>query len=266
MDFFTISILIALFLSVIAGLWDLFTTEVPDEIPLLIAVSGIFFIYISGSMPMLFGSLIIGTIVLAIGYLLYKKGHWGGADAFMLAAISYAIPILNARIFIFDFIPNLLIVGTAYIVIYAIFLGIKYKYIWNFYVKDLKKNYKYVIGIPAMFLAFILLLIFMTVGYMPVDYMPLFKIFGLIVFVTLFWRYGKVIENRIFRREVSPSELKAGDVLENMIWRGLTEEEVKKLRRTKKKYIVKEGVRFVPAFPLALAITILYGNLLLLII
>lgn len=43
--------------------------------------------------------------------------------------------------------------------------------------------------------------------------------------------------------------------------RGLTEAEVKKIREKKDKVEVREGVRFCPVFPIAVIITILYGNL-----
>jgi len=46
-----------------------------------------------------------------------------------------------------------------------------------------------------------------------------------------------------------------------MIWRGLTEKEVRKIRRTKKYVVIKDGIRFVPVFPITLVISILFGNI-----
>ncbi|MBI4018458.1 MAG: hypothetical protein HY368_02515, partial [Candidatus Aenigmarchaeota archaeon] len=56
-------------------------------------------------------------------------------------------------------------------------------------------------------------------------------------------------------------KLKPGDVLEKMIWRGLTREEIREIKRKEKYAVVKEGVRFVPAFALTLVATLLYGNI-----
>ena len=45
------------------------------------------------------------------------------------------------------------------------------------------------------------------------------------------------------------------------IWEGITEKELKKIKKSGKKFIwIKEGVRFAPAFPLALLFTILVGD------
>jgi Flp pilus assembly protein protease CpaA len=266
MDLIILSIGITLLLSIIAGLWDLLTTEVPDEIPLLIAAAGLAIIYFSGDFTALFYSLVIGTVLLITGFLLYKKGQWGGADAFMMAAIGYSIPLMNGEVFMLSFLPNLLLVGTAYVIVYALALGIKYPFVFSQYAKDLRHNWKFIIGLPAAFAIFIGALAWLSAGYATFDILPLVKIIGLVVFVTFFWRYGRVIEKKVFRREVLAKDLKAGDVLEDSIWKGLTEEDLKRLRKTDKKYVVKEGVRFVPAFPLALAATLLFGNIMFIII
>lgn len=48
--------------------------------------------------------------------------------------------------------------------------------------------------------------------------------------------------------------------------RGLEEEEVEKVQENRDKVKVREGVRFVPAFPMALAFTLYYGNFLMLLL
>ncbi len=48
--------------------------------------------------------------------------------------------------------------------------------------------------------------------------------------------------------------------------RGLEEEEVEKISSNREEVSIREGVRFVPAFPMALAFSVYYGNILLLII
>ena len=90
--------------------------------------------------------------------------------------------------------------------------------------------------------------------------------FVVVLLAMLFWVYAKSVENHVFVRKIPTSKLKAGDVLDDMIWKGLTEEEVMKIRKTKKFVSIKDGVRFVPVFPITLVVTLLLGNMLFMIL
>lgn len=257
-----IGLFIALIGSAIAGLWDLITTEVPDEIPALMIVLSIanWFVYGSstGDFYPLFSSLVIGTVVLAIGLLMYQKNQWGEADAWILAAIFYAIPVYKG-LFIVEYLPNLLIVSTIYLIIYSVILGLLNKKIVKFYLEDLYKNKLVILSSTVG----VLILYFIFSYYQrPFTYEFIF----LLLFFIYFWRYARVIENSLFKKRISVKDLKVGDVLISTKWVGLTEAEVEKLKKTRKTVEIKEGVRFVPVFFLTLTVTILYGSLLLSII
>ncbi|MCX6819300.1 MAG: prepilin peptidase [Candidatus Aenigmarchaeota archaeon] len=262
--FETIALSIAFIGSVIAGIWDLFTTEVPDEVPALMIALGIFnwFVYSlsSGDSTPLIVSLLAGTSLLVFGLTLYRAGHWGGADAWLLAAIGYNIPLYNNQVFLPSFLFNFLIVGSVYMVIYAIILGVKNQGVFSYFINDVKKS-RLVSG--TVLVSLIILLVFYILAY---RILPIAEAVALIIFLVFFWKYAKVIEKRVFRKRVRTSQLRVGDVLEDMLWRGITAEEIKKIRRIKRFVIIKEGVRFVPAFPIALAVTFLVGNLIFLII
>ncbi len=258
-----LEIVIAVIGSVIAGAWDLKTTEVPDEIPVLMVSLGIFLWFITAlngnSAPFVLSS-VAGTIVLALGLLLYKHGKWGGADAWIFAAVLYLIPVYNSRIFVLDYIPNLVWVSALYTVIYAVALGIMNKRVLRNFVDDVKDNAAAVIGLPAAaFAGFALFAYSLGVAYSARS--SLLIIFVLMILLALFWRYARVIENKVFTRRIPTKQLKPGDVLQEMIWRGLTPDEVAKIKKSKKFVTIKEGMRFVPVFPIALIVTLLYGNL-----
>jgi Flp pilus assembly protein protease CpaA len=256
-----IAVVIAMFGSAIAGIWDLFTTEVPDEIPAIMLSSGIVLWYFqalsTGDFIPLFYSLVLGTAILILGLILYKKGHWGGADAWLFAAIAFLLPVYKAEMFIIPFVFNFLIVGTVYIMIYAIILGLLNRFVFSYFIADIRNNWKIVLTPIAIIGSFFLL---------AYPYADSYLILVLLIALILFWRYALVIENRVFKKRIRSSELKQGDVLEEMIWKGITEEEIKQIREKKDFVVVKEGVRFVPVFPIALAVTLLYGNLMFLII
>ncbi len=253
-----IALIIALLGLSIAGTWDLFTTEVPDEVPYIMIVAGIFIWYVNaltfGDFTPLFYSIIFGMITLAIGLLMYKHGAWGGADAWLLGATAFLLPVYNNNIFIFDFVFNLLVVGSAYMIVYSVVLGFMNPRVAGIFYKDMKGNIKLIVP------PFLLALIFAM-------YEPKFTSILLIIGALLiFWRYAKVIEQHVFRRRIKASELKPGDVTEDMIWRGITEKEIAKIGKKKKYVVIKEGVRFVPAFPMTLVVTLLYGNLLIILV
>ena len=64
----------ALIGSTIAGLWDLKTTEVPDDLPIMMVAIGVAYWYFSwitsGNIYPFLVSIILGTTVLAIGLLM----------------------------------------------------------------------------------------------------------------------------------------------------------------------------------------------------
>jgi len=250
-----IAITIAMLGSVIAGFWDLFTTEVPDEILAIMLTSGVVLWYFhalsTGDFLPLFYSLLIGTLVLVLGIVLYKKGHWGGADAFLLASIAFLLPFYNTEIFMSLFMINFLIVSTAYMVIYSIILGFLNRSVFSYFIDDIKNNWKLVLA-PTAALGVLFLLAYPYINCL---------LFVLFVLIILFWRYALVIESRVFKKRIRSSELKQGDVLEEMIWKGITEEEIRAIKEKKEFVTVKEGVRFTPVFPITFALTLMYGNL-----
>lgn len=256
-------IFLAVLLSSIAAFWDLLTTEVPDEIPALMISSGVFFWYIrwlNGDAAAFVYSLLIGTAILAAGLVLYKSGKWGGADAWILAAIFYMVPVVNNRIFLVDYMYNLLIVSSAYTIVYAIILGLLNRNVFRYFLVDLKANAR-MISVLLMCLAAGFALIYLY-SLPP----PFISITIMFTFLLFFWRYAQAIEKKVFTKRIPAGNLKVGDVLQSMIWRGLTYEEVRKIRKQKKYVVIKEGMRFVPVFPITLIVTLFYGNVLFLFI
>lgn len=251
--------------SILAGVWDLKTTEVPDEIPALMLTVGIFYWFVdavstSNFYPFLI-SLLVGTLLLIVGLAMYKKGQWGGADAWVLAAIGYMIPIYAGKIFMIDFIFNFLIVSIVYTVIYSLVIGVKNRNVFSLFVKDVKKHWLVTAIVPVLFAIFILVMFFMDL-----NVIPLLWILVLVIFLMLFLHYARVIEKYLFKRRIPSSKLKPGDVLDNMIWVGLTPEQVKSVQKKHKFVTIKEGVRFVPVLPITLLVTLFFGNVFFLIL
>ena len=239
--------------SLIAGLWDLKTTEIPDEIPFLIASFGIFswfiyMLYFGDAYPFLL-SILIGTTFLIFGFTLYKLGQWGGGDAALLGAIGYSMPFFGL-IEVINFVFNLFVFGAIWIIIYAFFVTMLNKRVLIEFKKKAKKDF------------FIKLLILLTISCFIFSIItPIFFLFGIYSFLILFITYAKVLEKVAFIKRIPTSKLKVGDVLfKSKVWVGITEEELEKIRKEKKYVLIKEGVRFGITFFIALIFTLFFKD------
>ena len=249
-------IILALVGSAIAGLWDLKTTEVPGEIPILMCFGGGAYWYFqwitSGIAYPFIVSILLGLVVLGIGLLMYHKKAWGEADAWILAAIAFMVPLYTTgEVFFLDYIFNFLIVAVVYMVLYSLIIGLKNKSIFGLFAQGVKKRW---------FIVFPVLIVCATAAVMfPPMQFPSF----LLAFMVLFWVYARVIENNVFKKQISVKDLKVGDVLLDEKWIGVTQEDIDRLRKTTENVTIKDGVRFVPVFAITLAVTLLWGNILL---
>jgi hypothetical protein len=80
--------------------------------------------------------------------------------------------------------------------------------------------------------------------------------------VLIFIRYGRFVEQNLFRKRIPARKLRVGDVLIGEKWKGLTEGEVRRLKRKGGSVWIKEGVRFAPAFIITLYVTLFLGSML----
>ncbi|KHO48111.1 MAG: hypothetical protein QT00_C0001G0123 [archaeon GW2011_AR5] len=256
-----IIIILAVAGSIIAGLWDLKTTEVPDPLPIGMVAAGIIFWVanwiVAGELSPLLLSLGIGTVLLAAGMLLYSKGQWGGADAWILAAIGYMIPVYNGNIFIVPYLFNFMLVSIAYTVIYSVVIGLLNRKALAHVAADFKANIRIIAGAPVAVFAVILGISFVLPQFIGLS----LTLVPLVFLLVIFWRYAVVVEKHVFKKKIPVGKLRVGDVLEKGNWVGLTESQVRKLRREKRYVVIKDGMRFVPVFAIALVLTLLYGNM-----
>lgn len=275
MDLQTISLVTAFVGSSIAAAWDLKTTEIPDEIPhAMIAVALILYSiqsFLQWSYLPIVLSLISGLSLLGFGFLLYHFGQWGGGDAKILSAIGFLLPYLNVKtIFPFPltYLINVFLVGSAYMLIYALIYSFINKKILLKFFESIKASSKVIfLGTISMFILFFSVnLYFSNYFHFQQDMLFLLSntLFPLFLATALFiiWRFAKVVEDFGFKRRIPISQLKVGDVLlESRKWEGITERELKKIKRSGRRYIwIKSGVRFAPSFTLALIFTLLYGD------
>ncbi|MEM5772604.1 MAG: prepilin peptidase [Candidatus Aenigmatarchaeota archaeon] len=281
--FEVVGFLIAFLGSSLAAAFDLkiTPTEIPDEIPhtmiALALILSCFQSLLEFSFSPLIESLLYGFSLLAFGFLMYRLGQWGGGDAKVLAAIGFFTPFISPLTknlllpFAFSYLVNVFIVGAAYMLFYAFVLAALNKKIITEFLKSVKSSCKIIaISMVALLLLFCStnILLFNFFG-LSADFYSIFSNSLLLLILTLslflIWIFVKTVEDKAFKRRIPISKLKVGDVLlESKLWEGITEKEIKKIKKSGKKSVwIKEGVRFAPTFPLALIFTLLFGDLIL---
>jgi Flp pilus assembly protein protease CpaA len=270
-----ISLATAFIGTAISAVWDLKTTEVPDQIPyIMIAIAILLFSYQSfaeWSYKPILNCLTIGLAFLAFGFAMYFLGQWGGADALILAAIGFLLPTANIQTafsFPIAFLFNLFLIGAVYMIIYAIVLAFMNRGIFTNFVKNLKASCKLItfgsIGLFIIFFAanyFVSKFIFYDLNYQALILNSLIPLFLTIVLFVI-WKFARSVEEIGFKKKIPVSKLKVGDMLlkeKKLI--GITEKQLKKIKKSGVRYIwIKEGVRFAPAFTLTLIFTFLVGD------
>ncbi len=268
----------ALFVSSLAAAYDLKTTEIPDRFPysmILIGLAYYLFLSISqNNFYFIINSVLFGLIFLGIGFLLYYFGQWGGGDAKLLGAIGFLLPIKpeNAAQTIFpfplSFFINLFLIGSIYMLLYSFVYSIINRKIINNFLKEIKASVKILLiaSISFLSLTFILAYYFLKIFFI-FSFTSLIKtsflslLLSIIIFVV--WKFARVAEKG-FIKKIHVSKLKVGDVIADSKYiEGIDEKELRRIKKSGKKFVnIKEGVRFGPAFPLAILFTFYFGDLL----
>jgi len=273
-----LAFLTALVGSAVGAAYDLKTTEIPDKIFYIMFAVGLVIVaynsFISSSIWPFLTSAAVGLILLAFGFLMYKAGQWGGADAKLLAVIGFLLPATPSFMqklyfpFPLSYLINVFLVGTPYMLLYAAVVAARNKKVIEEFSKDMKASSKIIIfSSVLLFIAFIALSFYFAsffniqLSYEEMVKNSLFPVFATIGLFAVF-KFAKSVEEIGFKKKIPVSKLRVGDILnESRELEGITEKQLKKIKKSGKKFvIIKEGVRFGPAFPLALLFTLFYGD------
>ncbi len=205
---------------------------------------------------------ILFFVVLA--YLFYYGRGFAGGDAKLLMGLGGILPYEKASDYLYiglGFVFLLFLVGAFYSLIYSFFLIRRNKEKFAKEFKRLivkKQNWTYL----AIILAIVLELIVFFNGFEL--YLSLYGLF-ILLFPFLYY-YVKAIEKSCMIVLKTYRELQEGDWLLNDVKigrkiirksvHGLSGEDIKLLRKSKKKVLIKDGIPFTPSFLVALLIGI----------
>lgn len=258
-----------------AAYLDLKTTEFPDWLPYGIIISALavrgIFSWIEGDIWIIGQSVIFGGLMLGFGLLLFFLKQWGDGDAWLLGALGFLFPdpagFANVSVFPFPAVVlfNFFFSSFFYLIVYSVALGIKSPKMTKKFFAEIKKDIRRILIYAAVITAGSIASVAYLVTYarptpFALGYIISFPVIFLAVIV--FVRYGRFVEQNLFKRKIPASKLREGDVLMSDKWRGLKKDEIEKLKKKGGNVWIKEGVRFAPVFIIALLITLFYGNIL----
>lgn len=208
------------------------------------------------------------TIFFILANIFYYGRIFAGGDAKLLMALGGVVGFSlsffeNLWIFLY-FIILLMFSGSVYGIIYSIVLSYKNRKKFDVEFKKQLKKHKTCFLISVVFAVLVLVFVLAIKEY-------LLAWLSLIVFVFPFlYVYAKSIEESCMIKLTNSKNLTVGDWLYKEVkvgrkkikpsWEGLSEEDLKILKKTKKKVLVKEGIPFTPAFLIAFVVLIILRN------
>ncbi len=232
---------------IIASYSDYKTREIPDYVNYSAFIIG--FLYRSYSAIInqnhyfLLIPLILSLTLFGISYLLYITGGWGGGDTKLLTTTAMLLGWEeNNPYFFAKYLLGLFIFMFLWSMIYALTIGLlNYKKVW----KNMHK--------PRLLTLIITGIILYTIIKNKII-LILFALLSLIEPI-------KIIQDTCFIKEIKAKELTLGDwiVKKTRIGNyelkprktGANEEDLRKVKKSNKKILIKEGVPLAPAFLLA---------------
>jgi len=269
---------------IIASIADIKTREVPDWLSYSLIAIGLILRLLHTltykDWPYLIQGLIGFLIFFIIANFMYYTKQWGGGDSKLLMGLgilfatypkillNYFQPTLTFPFLLILWI-NILLVGSFYGLIYAIILTIKNRK--NFLIK-FKKLLKRKKTINIIKITLIISVLFFISTFLIKDRiidLIVLAIAFLVLCFPLIWISTKSIEEVCMYHYIQPKNLTEGDWIadKDLIKKfkipnlGIEKKQINLLIKSKiKKVLVKEGIPFVPSLLIALIISLIFGN------
>lgn len=266
-------IIITIVALLIASYSDIKTKEVPDWLnySLIFAALGVRAIFSFELGWQLIVSGILGLVVcLALAFLFYYAGQWGGGDSKLLmgmgAVVGITYPLDSSSLSLFWFLLALLFLGAVYSLLWMAVVAFRKKKIFF-------GKFKSFLGEQKKLHFF---LIFLTVFFIATSFIQTILLLLAIFPLGLFYLFSFVstMEKSCFLKKVKTGKLTEGDWLaENVMVDGklvmrkktLEKGNIQKLRLLARNnkvrtVLVKEGVPFVPSFLFAYLFLVFGGE------
>ncbi|MBW2984086.1 A24 family peptidase [Candidatus Woesearchaeota archaeon] len=273
---------------VIAAITDIKTREVPDWLNFSLISAGLglnlLFTVMLHDFRYIIDSVAGFLAFFIIAMIMFYTGQWGGGDSKILMGLGalLGLDLSLRRTVLIDFVINCLIVGAVYGLLWSCVLTIKK---WKGVVKEAKRisrSKKIIVWKKILFL-FVLIIILLIL--LKQDLITRFFLLSLLILsIATFYLgvYIKAVEKSAMLKYVTPNKLTEGDwIARDVVVNrkricgpkdlGISREQIKELvslyrKKRLKKVLIKEGIPFVPSFLIAFIVTLIVGNLLILVL
>ena len=286
-----------------ATITDLKTREVPDALNYSMIALGLALwtakSIIEWDMSYIINSVISFGVLFLLATFMFYTGQWGGGDSKLLMALGALFPtypiilysFFNPKLgfpfmdkelpFLFIFIINLIIIGAIYGLLWSIVKGLRNR-------KEFMKKLRIFFEKKTIKTIRAIILLITTITSVTMLFLHTEKVFLIGLFVLLLcstfyiWIFVKIVEEISMYKKVNPKELTEGDwIAEDIIINKKTIASPKDLGVSKKqiailiklkeqgkinKILIKNGIPFVPSFLIAFIVTLIYGNIMVLLI
>jgi Flp pilus assembly protein protease CpaA len=285
---FLASAIIAIGALLVASWTDLKTREVPDWLSyslIIIGVTnGILASLIFHTWSFIAYSVAGLLIFIAIAYLMFYAGQWGGGDSKLIMGIgalagfefSASAPFIRAESFLIAFWINTLLVGVVYAMLWSFVLAIKN-------IKSVKKRFYEEVKRATLMrnTVFAATIVVLLLSFFPSDKgmrvaIYIFAVAGFATFYLL--TFVKAVEKACMYKLRAPEEITEGDWIAKEVRvdgkylcgpkdLGIEKNQIEELMRLKRKgkitkVLIKEGIPFVPSFLISFLVTLQFGNVL----
>ena len=265
---------VTLLATIIATGYDLKYKIVPNFINYFLIIFGlgagaILSLLTLSHVPILLSAIGAGAFY-GIGALLYYSGVWGGGDAKLLAGFGATLTTVPAIVmwpFIVTIFLNILICGMIIGLIGSLYLGVKHHKKLVLEARKTLARFKKTVVLFYILLPFTVAVFFLTSNLL------ILLTWGFAVMFFYLYIALKALETACMYRKIKPSQMQEGDwvtkpvkVKGKLIYQpeksGISIQELKKLQKLEsqgklKTVNIKEGIQYVPAFLLALILSLL---------
>lgn len=203
----------------------------------------------------LWGLIGLGSFII-LGYAVYYARVFAGGDAKLLFAVGACLPFSNS-------VSGNLISSGAFVLL-LLFLGGIWGMFWSLFLvfrnrEKFSKEFKIQLKKRTWFVYLAVSCFVILIGFVIYSGEFIFLTIPFIILLLPFlYIYGKAIEESCMIKMVSSRELTVGDWLVSSVrvgkrtikpdWEGISEEELKILRKYRGKVKIKVGIPFVPGF------------------
>jgi len=200
---------------------------------------------------------LIGFVIFfGLGNLFYYSRLFAGGDAKLLMALGVILPfsyswIVNLKIFGY-FLLFFLIGGSIYALIYAVCMVCVNRERFS---KEFLKQWQ---DYKKMFLISLIFVLLWMVFVLFVSQVGLVLIGLVVLLFPVLFVFAKAVEESCMVRLVSSSRVTVGDWLYKDVfvrgrkiksdWEGVSEKDLKLIKKSRKKILVKYGIPFTPSF------------------